>query len=89
LIYNSSSSPIRVLPWPVCPRLVVPNQVHHIIQRGHDKQTIFRDSADYTAFLEWLREGAKRFKLAIHAYVLMDDHIHLLATPLTCKVWHE
>lgn len=63
------------------PRLVVPNQVHHIIQRGHDKQSIFRDSADYTAFLEWLREGAKRFKLAIHAYVLMDDHIHLLATP--------
>jgi putative transposase len=64
------------------PRLVVPHQPHHIIQRGHDKQLIFRDSADHAAFLEWLKEGAKRFKVAIHAYVLMPDHIHVLATPV-------
>src|SRR5450830_964692 len=64
------------------PRLVVPNQPHHIIQRGHDKQLTFRDSADHAAFLEWLKEGAKRFKVAIHAYVLMPDHIHVLATPV-------
>jgi putative transposase len=64
------------------PRLVVPNQPHHIIQRGHDKQLIFRDAADHAAFLDWLKEGAKRFKVAIHAYVLMPDHIHVLATPV-------
>jgi len=63
------------------PRLVVPLQPHHIIQRGHDKQAVFRDAADHDIFLDWLKEGARRFKLAIHAYVLMPDHIHLLATP--------
>lgn len=64
------------------PRLVVPHQPHHIIQRGHDGQVVFRDAADHAAFLDWLKEGARRFKVAIHAYVLMPDHVHLLATPV-------
>lgn len=63
------------------PRLVVPNQSHHIIQSGIDRQAIFRDSDDYIVFLGWVREAARQFKLAIHAYVLMPDHFHLLATP--------
>lgn len=63
------------------PRLVVPHQPHHVIQRGVDGQTVFRDAADYTAFLNWLREAAKRCKVAIHAYVLLPDRIHLLVTP--------
>jgi putative transposase len=64
------------------PRLAVPGQPHHIIQRGNDRQIIFRDTADYLKFIEWLREAAKQFKVAIHAYVLMTNHLHLLATPV-------
>lgn len=67
------------------PRLVVPNQPHHVIQSGHDHQSIFRDAADHAAFLDWLKEGAKRFKVALHAYVLMPDHVHLLATPVDAE----
>lgn len=63
------------------PRLVVPGQPHHVIQRGNDRQPIFHDEQDYSAFLKWLREAAKIFKIAIHAYVLMPNHIHLLVTP--------
>ncbi|HEV7856878.1 MAG TPA: transposase [Herminiimonas sp.] len=63
------------------PRLVVPNQPHHIIQRGNDRQPIFRDTADYLAFLNWLRDASRQFKVAIHAYVLMTNHLHLLASP--------
>lgn len=63
------------------PRLVIPHQAHHIIQRGNDRQPVFRDSSDYLAFLGWLREAAKQFKVAIHAYVLMENHVHILATP--------
>lgn len=63
------------------PRLVVPHQAHHIIQTGIDRQPIFRDDSDYTTFLAWLREAAKQFKVAIHAYVLMPNHLHLLASP--------
>jgi putative transposase len=63
------------------PRLVVPNQPHHVIQYGIDRQPVFRDTGDHVAFLAWLREAAKQFRVAIHAYVLMPDHLHLLATP--------
>jgi len=63
------------------PRLVVPGQPHHIIQRGNDRKAIFRDTADYLKFIEWLRDASRQFKVAIHAYVLMSNHLHLLASP--------
>ncbi|MEC5217763.1 putative transposase [Actimicrobium sp. GrIS 1.19] len=63
------------------PRLVVPEQPHHIIQRGNDRQLIFRDDEDHQRFLLWLREGARQFHVSLHAYVLMPNHLHLLATP--------
>jgi putative transposase len=63
------------------PRLVVPDQPHHVIQRGLDHRQIFQDAADHEFFLKWLREAAKMFKVAIHAYVLMPDHVHLLVSP--------
>lgn len=64
------------------PRLVVPHQPHHVIQRGNDKQTIFRDSEDYSSFLRWLKDAAKHFKVAVHAYALLPSHLHLLVTPV-------
>lgn len=63
------------------PRLIIPNQPHHVIQRGNDRQLIFRDNDDYVVFLGRLREAAKQFQVAIHAYVLMPNHLHLLASP--------
>lgn len=63
------------------PRLIVPHQPHHVIQCGHDRQPIFLDEDDYVAFLTWLRDASKLFKVAIHAYVLMPNHVHLLLSP--------
>jgi putative transposase len=63
------------------PRLVLPNQPHHVIQRGNNRQLIFRDDEDYQRFLAWLKESAKFYAVAIHAYVLMPNHLHLLASP--------
>lgn len=63
------------------PRLVIAHQPHHLIQRGNNRQPIFIETADYQAYLTWLREGSKRFGVAIHAYVLMSNHVHLLASP--------
>lgn len=65
------------------PRLVIPNQPHHVIQRGNDRQVIFRAAEDYQRFLAWLKESAREFRVAIHAYVLMPNHVHLLASPAT------
>jgi putative transposase len=63
-------------------RLVVPNYPHHLIQRGNDRQLVFRDEEDCSVFLQCLRDASRRFKVAVHAYVLMPNHFHLLATPL-------
>jgi putative transposase len=65
------------------PRLTVPGYPHHIIQRGNNRQPIFADKADYEELLRLLEEHAKKAGVAIHAYVLMSNHLHLLATPET------
>ncbi len=63
------------------PRLTLPGYPHHVIQRGNNRQTIFASTADYQTFLDLLDENSKRFDVAIHAYVLMENHFHLLVTP--------
>ncbi len=65
------------------PRLTLPGYPHHVIQRGNNRQAIFASSADYQILLDLLGENAKKFDVAIHAYVLMGNHFHLLATPQT------
>ena len=65
------------------PRLTLPGYPHHIIQRGNNRQAIFASVADYQTLLDLLTENAKKFDVAIHAYVLMSNHFHLLATPET------
>jgi putative transposase len=65
------------------PRLTLPGYPHHIIQRGNNRQPIFAATADYQVLLNLLDENARKFEVAIHAYVLMTNHFHLLATPQT------
>ena len=65
------------------PRLSIPGLPHHVIQRGNDRQTIFHDGADYGLMLGLLAENARGFGVALHAYVFMTNHFHLLATPTT------
>ena len=65
------------------PRLSLPGHPHHVIQRGNNRQSIFSSSADYQMMLDLLDENARKFSVAIHAYVLMGNHFHLLATPRT------
>lgn len=67
------------------PRLTLPGYPHHIIQRGNNRQPIFDSVADYERLLSLLEEQSKKFKVAIHAYVLMSNHFHLLATPETVE----
>lgn len=67
------------------PRLTVPGYPHHIIQRGNNRQAIFASPADYVALLALLAEHAGKSGVAVHAYVLMSNHFHLLATPETSE----
>ncbi|TXT41629.1 MAG: hypothetical protein FD135_33 [Comamonadaceae bacterium] len=65
------------------PRLTLPDYPHHVIQRGNNRQAIFVTTADYRMLLDLLQEQAKKWDVAVHAYVLMSNHFHLLATPHT------
>ncbi len=65
------------------PRLTLPGFTHHVIQRGNNRQAIFASRADYQILLDLLEENARKFDVAIHAYVLMSNHFHLLLTPQT------
>lgn len=66
---------------PRLPRLILPGQAHHIILRGNNRQAIFFSDHDREQLLKTLAEVAALHQVAIHAYVLMDNHLHLLATP--------
>jgi putative transposase len=59
-------------------RLDVPGALHHIMVRGIDKSNIFRDAEDKAKFLERLGQNVQAAKCSIYAWVLMDNHVHLL-----------
>lgn len=67
------------------PRLTLAHYPHHVIQRGNNRQAVFGDTQDFQRMLFLLDENARQFCVAIHAYVLMDNHFHLLATPSTAE----
>ena len=65
------------------PRLTLPGHLHHVIQRGNNRQPIFQDGEDFHTMLALLADNALQYAVAVHAYVLMDNHFHLLLTPET------
>lgn len=67
------------------PRLTLAGYPHHVIQRGNNRQPIFRSAADHEYLLGLLYDNARKFDVVIHAYVLMGNHFHLLMTPATDK----
>ena len=62
------------------PRIDVPGVPQHLIVRGNNRSTLFRDDADRCIFLQFLEEALDTCACELHAYVLMTNHVHLLAT---------
>ena len=63
------------------PRFTLPGFAKHIIQRGNNRQVCFFTKQDYSVYLERLQHYAQQHQVAIHAFVLMTNHVHILATP--------
>jgi len=55
-----------------------PDAFYHVLSRGNERKEIFRDEKDHLRFLDTLGKMVDRFKLEVHAYVLMKNHFHLL-----------
>jgi putative transposase len=68
---------------PRYPRYVIPGQPQHVIVRGNNRQPIFQSERDRRIYLEALKRAIDKQQCAVHAYVLMTNHVHLLLTPHT------
>ena len=54
------------------------SNVYHVILRSINQQEIFYDNADRSKFLKSLKESKEKYQYDLYAYVLMDNHVHLL-----------
>ena len=65
------------------PRLSIAGHAHWLTQRGHSGSPVFADAADRSTFLGALKDAAVADEVQVHAYALLDNEVHLLATPAT------
>jgi len=72
---------VRTCTVPHQPRIDLPGIAQDVVQRSNDRQPCFFSEADYRRYLIDLRELAAQADVAIHAHVLMTNHVHLLMTP--------
>ena len=63
------------------PRIISANECYHLINRGNQKARVFHSSADYAAFLAYMREAQERVALPLLAVCLMPNHVHLVVRP--------
>jgi putative transposase len=64
-------------------RLVIPGLPHHVTQRGNRRQETFFGDDDYEAYLDLMAQWCGEHRVAIWAYCLMPNHVHLIAVPKT------
>jgi putative transposase len=64
-------------------RVVVAGIPHHVTQRGNRRQTVFFNDDDFRSYLRLLGEGCQAAEVAIWAYCLMPNHVHLILVPST------
>ena len=62
-------------------RSYIPGLPYHIVQRGNNREACFIEAENYQLYLELWAQSARRYGVKVHAYCLMTNHIHVLATP--------
>ena len=64
------------------PRIEYPGAMYHVMNRGDQREDIFRDDEDRQRFLPTLGEACGKPEWQVHAYCLMGNHFHVvLETP--------
>lgn len=64
-------------------RIIAAGHPHHITQRGNNRATVFFDDDDRQTYLNLLLKYTRKYNVALWAYCLMNNHVHLLAVPET------
>jgi putative transposase len=64
------------------PRFPLTDFPLHVVQRGNDRRACFFEERDFRFYLETLVDASVHYRVLVHAYVLMTNHVHLLMTPL-------
>ena len=65
-------------------RVIVPGMPHHIVQRGHNRNVVFVEEADYQYYLDNLAEWKAALGLKVYSYCLMTNHVHLIVEAGEC-----
>jgi putative transposase len=63
------------------PRFWFPGIVLHVVQRGNNRSPVFVGDDDRLRFIDDLTDASRKHGIAVHAYVLMTNHVHLLVSP--------
>ncbi len=58
---------------------------YHIVQRGNNREACFIEPENYSFYLDLWKQMSQRYGVQVHAYCLMTNHIHFLATPQNPK----
>jgi putative transposase len=62
-------------------RIAPDGVVHHVLNRGNARGTLFHNSNDYKHFLYLLAEAAERIEMRVLGFCLMRNHWHLVLWP--------
>jgi len=62
------------------PRFFLSDIPVHVVQRGASREPVFFEAEDYKAYAFWMKDAAIKYDVAIHAFVLMTNHVHILIT---------
>ena len=62
------------------PRIDLPDLPQHLVLRGNNRGSLFCDDVERWVFLDFMKYALTTYGCGLHAYVLMTNHVHLLAT---------
>lgn len=63
------------------PRVLLPGFPHHVVQRGHNRNAVFVEPRDYEVYLANLAHWKDVYDVAVQAWCLMTNHVHLVLSP--------
>jgi len=63
------------------PRIIIPNFLYHVLNRGNNKEKVFFEDEDYYLYLKEVKKYKEKFGLKIYHYCLMPNHEHFLVEP--------